>query len=617
MAISKIKVLSETTINQMAAGEVIENPASVVKELIENALDAGAQSLCIEIKQGGRELIRVSDDGEGMSSDDALLSLERHATSKIQKVEDIETLHTLGFRGEALPSIASISQFSILTSPRGEKETGTYVLVDGGKIISHTKATRAPGTTVEVRTLFFNVPVRRKFQKSPTCDESDISKIVQILALAHPDIQFELISDEKTLLKAVHTPHQSFQESLRHRIEITLGKEFSKELISVEHKTPLFEIKGFVGSPSTHRSNRTGQFLFINKRPVFSPLIASLVKEAYSTMIPTHRHPLFVLHLTLPGNLVDVNVHPQKKEVRLRQESTLRETLLNSIQSSLRKEHHEFHSQTIQETFQETFIPAAWGSPFAKKEIKPHSSNISKEKWQFNEKPISIMGSPSYEPLPTPSFQEPPSLPLKKHLQPKVIFTLVGYILLEPFNIPDKLFMMPVTKKEGGLLLVDQSRALSRITFERLLNQKTFETAQALLTPLSIFLSDAECEIVRVFEKELALVGFESRFLGADTLVLDTLPTSVRVEDAESLFKELLIELMEQRHTKRIEIEKEKKLARLAVKSSHRRSKKLTHEEASHLINELLLCSISSTCPLGKSIALYYSSEDLEQWFHI
>ena len=385
-SLRRIRVLSDQTINKIAAGEVIENPASVVKELVENSLDAGATTICVEIQEGGRQLIRISDDGSGMSHDDALLCLERHATSKISEVEDIEALVTMGFRGEAIPSIAAISKFTLLTASRSAQEgnaadKGTLITVEGGRLISSSPAARSPGTTIEVKSLFFNVPVRRKFQKSPSFDAQEILKMLGFLALAYPTVQFELISDQKTVLKTPSlSSNLSFIDLLNKRLESVLGKEYAAGLIPLTFQHDFCELIGYIGSPTSHKPNRSGQHLFINQRLVVSPLISSAIREGYDTMLPTNRYPTFVLHLRLKGNLLDVNVHPQKKEVRLRQEAQLKETIIHAVQSALRGEQKHFAPLLSQDN---QSVPPFWGSfssslsPFQNKKF------VNEEKWEF------------------------------------------------------------------------------------------------------------------------------------------------------------------------------------------------------------------------------------------
>lgn len=349
---SKIRVLDERTINQIAAGEVIENPASVVKELVENAIDAGSTDICIEIKGGGRQLIRVSDNGCGMIQDDALLCLERHATSKIRNVDDIYAIGTMGFRGEAIPSIAAISKFTLMTCYKGENK-GTMVSVEGGKILQSTPVVHAPGTTVEVKSLFFNVPVRKKFQRSPAYDANEILKMISQIALGYPEIKFQLMSDQKTILTAPTTNSEAtFQEKLKQRIKDILGMDFVETSYSVSGAQEGYKLQGLIGMPAFTRHNRSGQYLFINRRAVVSPLIGYAVRAGYGTTLSTQRHPVYALHLTVPGELVDVNVHPQKREVRLRQEQILREMVVAAIRDALQ--------QNPQPTVEVVSLPASF-----------------------------------------------------------------------------------------------------------------------------------------------------------------------------------------------------------------------------------------------------------------
>jgi len=319
-----IRKLDNHTINKIAAGEVIENPASVVKELIDNALDAGSTEITVDIKQGGRTLIRVADNGIGMEKEDALLSLERHATSKIQEVEDLFSIDTMGFRGEAIPSIASISKFSLHT----RRELATYLDVEGGELLSVDMRDRSQGTTIEVRDLFFNVPVRRKFQKSPAYDAIEVHKTVMKLALANPSCHFELTSDNEVILKTRGI-------DLKSRIEDVLGKDYLDEALPIYAEGHDMIINGFLGKPLASKPNRLSQHLFINRRPVFSPFIAECIRESYGSAMPEGRFPMFVLEITAPKDLIDINVHPQKKEVRLRHFDQFKSVIAKAIQSTL------------------------------------------------------------------------------------------------------------------------------------------------------------------------------------------------------------------------------------------------------------------------------------------
>ena len=338
---SKIRVLPEDVINKIAAGEVIENPASVVKELVDNSIDAGADEIVVEISSGGRQLIRISDNGCGMIADDALLCLERHGTSKIRDIDDLFSLSTMGFRGEAVPSIASISKFTLMTCPKAEGDQpqmreGTMVIVEGGKILKACPAVRDPGTTIEVKSLFYNVPVRRKFQKSPAYDTGEILKIVSLLALANPSVKFQLISDQKMLLSTSLAKGKPFQEMFNERIISVLGADYLDDSLAVFNEKGEYRLEGVIGKPSHTRPNRTGQHLFLNQRPIWSTMISHAVREGYGTMLPTQRFPVFALHLTMPGDLVDVNVHPQKREVRLRHEQEIKQMVIGAVSQALR-----------------------------------------------------------------------------------------------------------------------------------------------------------------------------------------------------------------------------------------------------------------------------------------
>jgi DNA mismatch repair protein MutL len=643
MALSRIRVLNDQTINKIAAGEVIENPASVVKELVENSLDAGATSICVEIQGGGRQLIRLSDDGCGMSHDDALLCLERHATSKICEVEDIQDLLTMGFRGEAIPSIAAISKLTLLTCPRLEgekKEEGTLILVEGGRIISCSSAARSPGTTIEVKSLFFNVPVRRKFQKSPAFDSQEILKMLGLLALAYPAVQFELISDQKSLLKTPLSPQPlSFHDLLGKRLESVLGKEHASALLPLKFQKSSFELEGFIGSPTSHKPNRTGQHLFINQRLVVSPLIAAAVREGYGTMLPNHRYPLFVLHLRMPGSLLDVNVHPQKKEVRLRQEHQLKEIIIEAIQTALRREQKQPHTLTHEEVVP---IPPFW-APYASL-LSPNSSfsPTVEEQWEYQPVPpknpfpaldpasatFNQLSSDSEHsayslcdnliaPSPKPIPPLTPSL-LDSHTKPSIppiLATLLGYCILDPFHLNEKLFGHSIHKRQGGLALLDQRAAYARIHYEQLLKRSAMKETQPLLIPLTLQLTTSESEAIREHLLLLNQMGFGLREFGEQTFVLDAFPHFLKQDQLQTCLHLLTQDLVEMQTSRRLQMQKEEQLALAACRASLPTTKQLTIEEAQGLVQQLVACELSTQCPMGKPICLYLAPEDIAKWF--
>ena len=436
----KILKLPETVINQIAAGEVVENPASIVKELIENSLDAGARHIAVDIIGGGQQLIRIEDDGCGMSPEDALLCLERHATSKIRDVEDLQTLGTMGFRGEALAAIASVSHFELKTSDG----TGTRILAEAGRVITLEPCARNRGTTIEVRSLFYNVPARKKFQKSASANSAQVTRVIETIALAHPEVAFSLNGRE-------FAPTDQ-----KRRIEEILGPH--------EHEVFSDSISGFVAAPSKAMSTRTGQYLFINRRPIFSPLLSKAVKEAFSTRIGEHSYPRFVLFLEVSPDSVDVNVHPQKKEVRFRDEGAM----FRLVQSAVAK---------------------VFAGPL------------------IFEEPISFTPPPAFsfaEPVSQPSFSlaetEPvQQLDLRFTDRPLTVFN--SYLLLQ----------------RETLTLVDLRAAHARILFESLKSEKA--NAQSLIWPLEIELARGDEERA----EELNALGIECRVLNR-MLVIDALP---------------------------------------------------------------------------------------------
>ncbi|MGB7977900.1 MAG: DNA mismatch repair endonuclease MutL [Chlamydiales bacterium] len=441
----KILKLSESVINQIAAGEVVENPSSIVKELIENSLDAGAKRISIQIVGGGEQLIRVEDDGCGMSPEEAPLSLERHATSKIQSVDDLQTLATMGFRGEAMAAMAAVSHLKIETS----NGTGTRILTEGGRILSIEPCARNRGTTIEIRSLFYNVPARKKFQKSPSANAAQVTRIVENIAIAHPEIAFSLNGREWA------------PTDFKSRIEEILGEH--------EHTVKNGAVFGFIGEPLKASATRTGQYLYINQRPIFSPLIAKAVKEGYGTRIGEHAYPRFVLFLNLPPSEVDFNVHPQKKEVRFHNEGAL--------------------FRAVHKAVEETFAPPI----------------IFPEPISFTMSPAFSLAE-SYAPPPAEIRFEPQSLDL---VFPEKPLAVIGSYLLV---------------LQERLILVDLKAAHARLLFDALHQEK--KVSQPLIWPLEIPLERGDEEKIGALNQ----LGVECRALKR-TLLVEALPPFLEAPD--------------------------------------------------------------------------------------
>ncbi|HPD61549.1 MAG TPA: DNA mismatch repair endonuclease MutL, partial [Thermodesulfobacteriota bacterium] len=335
----KIKVLPEMLINKIAAGEVIEKPASVVKELVENSLDANAKNISVTVKHGGKQLIRVTDNGEGMGSEDAISSLQRHATSKIENLEDIFRIRSFGFRGEALPSIAAVSRLTLLTRP-SEAESGTEVKATGGVIESVREAGVGLGTTVEAADLFFNIPARKKFLRSERSEFVGILDTLTVFALGNPTVDFRLYKDNKLVAEFPSCA------SLRERIAQIHDEDVVEALIPLQVNTPEIKISGFITAPEVNRINRTGQYFFINARPIKSPALSFSLLHGYEEMLPRGRFPLAFLFFSIELSRVDVNVHPNKKEVRIENEREVQTLLIEAVQQALHTK-NKFHKVQV------------------------------------------------------------------------------------------------------------------------------------------------------------------------------------------------------------------------------------------------------------------------------
>lgn len=605
---SIIRVLDEQTINKIAAGEVIENPASVVKELVENAIDAGATDICIEIKGGGRQLIRVTDNGCGMNRDDALLCLERHATSKIKAVEDIHDISTMGFRGEAIPSIASISKFTLLTFPNDapKDEKGTMLIVDGGRIVHCGEAVRNPGTTIEVKSLFFNVPVRKKFQKSPNYDVNEILKMISLIALGYPNIQFELISQQNTLLTTRKTSAECFIDSLKSRIKDVLGEEFLSGLIPVELEKEGYRVQGFIGQPFFNRHNRTGQYLFVNRRGIQSLFLSYCIKEGYGTTLSPNRHPVFVVHLEMPGSTVDVNVHPQKREVRVRQEQVLKALLIKTVEEALQSNAFACPSSafpSMEIHTQDWLSPAPAMPPsFSAETHFTYSEKLPEPPIQIA-RPPEIMQPPS--PLPHPVFLQKEE---KKQKAPRVIGTIRSYILVDGTSIEPS---------QTGLLLVDQRAAHARVLFEQFC--KTQSTAplslQSLLIPYTWEAASADAALIRESLPFFNELGIKIHEIGPCTFLVDALPSLFGSTDIQLLINDLLHRLRECHEDSRQQRLKEKGIALAASRAAVSHSKQLQLEEAQSLVNRLMLCESPFQCPQGQPTMASLTPDDLQKLF--
>ena len=556
---STIELLSDEAINQIAAGEVIENPASVVKELVENAVDAGARRIVIAIQGGGLQLIQVSDDGCGMGEQDAVRCFLRFATSKIRSVDDLSALCTMGFRGEALAAIAAISKVTLRTA-KSDGE-GYAVEVEGGKVVHLGRCAHTRGTTFEVRSLFYNVPARKKFQKLPAVCAAEVTKVVSLLALAHPEIAFELFQQERKVLQTL--PTRDFGE----RVQEVLGEGFLQATLPIALEEKGFKVSGIIGRATESRPNRTGQYLFMNQRPIFSPLISYAVKDGYGTRLEELRHPLFVLHLTLEGAALDVNVHPQKKEVRIRDENVVREKVKQAVFDAL-------------EGKKESAIPFFF-------------SDLPKLK----EEELSFRFG---EGAPEECVEMPLSMPRAK---PKALGVVGQFLLVDALSLPGE--------KEEGIALIDLEAARVRVLLSAMLSTRGVES-QGLIFPLTVNLSAPEAARIEAQADEIAKVGIALRSIGKGSFLIDALPPFLKPEKVE----ELLSLFVEEFSIKEIlEEERARSLARLCARVVHRDKSRLSTEEAIALFEELLLTSSPKTSPDGKPTFVIIPHYEITQFF--
>lgn len=562
----KIQLLDQQTIDQIAAGEVIENSASVVKEVVENAIDAGATEIVISMTGGGRQSLRIEDNGCGMSCEDALLSLKRHATSKIQTAAQIETLQTMGFRGEALASIAAVSRLSLHTA---FGPSGTLVKMEGGNLVYQRAAPRGRGTTVEVRDLFYNVPARRKFQKSTAYDENEILKVMTQLALGHTHISFQLISDGKVKLHAPLSNNPDPLERLKVRIADVQGESVLETYQPFSWEKEGVRLSGFLGTPCWTRQNRSGQILFIKKRVVVSTLVSCAVLEGYGTLIAPRRFPNFVLHLDLPGDWLDVNVHPQKKEVRLRKEQWLRQTLAEAVGSA----------------FQTPLENLPWERDLA-------MPFVAEER---------IV---AYQPQPLPFPRKNEELPVLPALQP--LLHLIGlwhhYILLDAATMP--------SNAAPGIVFVDSRRAHLRVLFERFKKEpeESASCKQSLLLPETLQFSKTDAALLVHHLESFSKMGFELRSFGKDAFILEAIPSDFERGEGAIVIREMLDRLG---HKETVALPSKDRIAAAAALAAVGRRRMLGEGEARRLIADLFACDSSDLCPFGQPIYKRFLPEEL------
>ncbi len=584
---NQIQMLPDHVINKIAAGEVIERPASVMKELMENALDAGATQIDVEVVRGGMQLIAISDNGSGMNRDNSLLAIERHATSKIRTAEEVEAVSTLGFRGEALSSISAVSRFTMTTRP-ADDVSGTEIRIAGGKLQDVADAGCPPGTRIEIRNLFFNVPARRKFLRAESTELAQIRQLFAVYALAHPETGLSLISDGRELY---NLPSGG---SLADRISELYNPSFFSRLRALDFEGDAVNVTGFAGLPQTGRKDRSDQYIFINGRPASAPVIYHALNEAYHAVLARGRHPSAFLFIKTAPDAVDVNVHPAKKEVRFRRPSVVRDAVIAAIQKALTLEAPEEERREPSFRF-DTAKPAPPPQ-------KQHELGFGERKTEGGGRRIESgeqKGSSSVL-CPPSSLSSSPSSPWNWCR----VMGLAGvYVVLET---------------EDGVVLMDPQAAHERVLFEKMIKEiaEGHPSRQGLLTPETIELMPADAEALRRQLPALSEMGFGISDFGHDTFLVDALPVHLQAGAPlvilTGIAKALEAGGAKVRATREVLHET---MAQAACRSSVRAGDSLPPEAIERLVEDLAKTEMPYTCPQGRPTLIFTSFTELNRKF--
>ncbi|MCX6745496.1 MAG: DNA mismatch repair endonuclease MutL [Candidatus Parcubacteria bacterium] len=589
---TKIKKLDQDLINKIAAGEVVERPASVVKELVENSIDAKADQISIDLEKGGTDLIVIQDNGAGMNKEDAELSIERHATSKISTLEDLFNIQTLGFRGEALASISAVSQFTLETKTK-EGIEGTSLKIENGKLKIEPCGC-AEGTRITIKDLFYNVPARKKFLKTPLTEYNHILETVTQFALINPQISFKLTHNKTLVLNLPKT------NNWLERIKQVLGLDIAKDLLEIKQQGTI-EITGFIGKPEIARQNRKSQFIFVNNRAVSDFLIAKAIKDGYGSLIPRELNPVFVLSIKLPPQLVDVNVHPRKAEVKFKDTNEIFLTVLKTIQNCLAVNLMPARLKTESGQPVKTYTLK---SQATSQTFKPHVS------YQQNFKNIQTRPSQISQALEfskqilNDEFEEQKEQPMIG------AWRLIGqihnsYLLVEA---------------PSAVLIIDQHAAAERILYERFKKEfaSTNIKSQKLLLPLTLELSARETEILKQSQKFLVDLGFDIEIFSGNSFIVNAVPQELDKLDIKQTILGLINDLEEHdfNSSKSIDEKKDLVIKYAACRTAVKFEDKLESEEQIKLLQDVIaMMDKINTCPHGRPFIMELTLDQLAKNF--
>jgi DNA mismatch repair protein MutL len=613
----RIRLLSETVASQVAAGEVVERPASVVKELIENSLDAGAQKIDIIIRRGGISLVRVIDDGCGMDRDDALLSLERHATSKIRSAADLQAVATLGFRGEALPSIASVSRFR-LTTRETDAIAGTEIIVNGGKLEVVRDGGEAPGTQVEVRSLFYNLPARRKFLRSENTESRNIEHQIHLQAIGHPQIAFSLLRDDRVLFRVPAAA------TLSDRIRDLYGAGLLERLVEV-NGTPsrTSRISGFIGQAGLSRQTKAQQLIFVNGRAIESSLITAAVREGYHTALMKGQYPVTFVFLELDPATVDVNVHPAKREVRFRDPSGVREEIVRCIQGTLQGGRAEWQEKFRAPISSQTTVA---GKAAPDLTLRPE---VSVPEESHRELPHLTPGA-TYPVMPVTTHShaagseivgQAPHLPSPRVDSASDALALqrhtnkVAQYQFQIIGVLSKLYVL--MENADGLVLVDQHAAHERILFEELRRKMEEQgvPSQKLLLPQTFDVPPRDADWIERNLSILQKMGIGIENFGPDTFKIESVPSFLNVSDPAQFMRKVIDDLKSAGNSASAMRLGEEMIAKSVCRHAVKANDPLRYPEVEKLIRDLLDCDLPYCCPHGRPTMIQISLGELEKKF--
>ncbi len=593
----QINTLPSHLVNQIAAGEVVERPASVVKELVENSLDAGAGAITIEVDAGGTRLIRVSDDGCGIDRDQLVNALSRHATSKISSLADLENIASLGFRGEALPSIASVSRLTLVS--RLQQADGAW------KLQAREHADPVPdalpqGTRVEVLELFYNVPARKKFLRTEQTEYKHIETLFKNMALSHPTVAFKLIHNQKTVYQLASVQNPADQ---RRRLASLCGKSFAESLVEIDVSSDHLRLQGWVALPTFNRSQADMQYFFVNQRMVRDKLISHAVRQAYQDVLFHGRHPAYVLSLTMDARELDVNVHPQKHEVRFRNSRMVHDFLFRSLHQALGE------VQPEQQIDSPGFALAdGVGAVQPGQSVQPDQSPLAFNQQYRGDRSANLYDQmQSYAALLQPEAQsnEVRERDLQQEIPP------LGFALAQLKGI------YILAENSGGLIIVDMHAAHERIVYERMKQNAEQENviAQPLLVPIAFNVSQAEADLVEENVEFFSHLGFKVERLGLEQIRLRAIPSLLKNADSEQLLRDVLADLVEHGSSQRIREFQNEMLSTMACHASVRANRLLSLGEMNALLRDIEHTERSGQCNHGRPTWKQLSLEQLDKFF--